>query len=296
MKEEYPETMQEFAGKFRSEADCYEYLVKVRWKVLLCPYCKHDKLWKYNIGKVYRCNNCKKDVRVTAGTVFHGSHLPLLTWFYALWLMVSQKQGVSALGMSRSLGIKRQKTGWELLSTIRSSMSQKGKEKLSGLVEVDETFVGGIHKGKRGRGALGKALVLVAVEDKGKPKIGRIRMQIIEDATSINVLKSIEDMIEKGSAIRTDELKSYEMLVKHDYKHVVIKKDLSKEIDSTPPVHRMASLLKRWILGTHQGGIHLENLQSYLDEFVFIFNRRTSTSRGKLFYRLIQGMLGVKDR
>jgi transposase-like protein len=208
---------------------------------------------------------------------------------------MSQKQGVSTLGLARLLGIKRQKTGWKLLTTIRGSMTQKGRAKLSGVVEIDETFVGGIHPGKRGRGALGKALVLVAVEDTEKPKIGRIRLRVIPDATSTVLLKSIQDMVQVGSTIRTDELKSYEMLVKHGYKHVTIKKDLSRNVDSTPLVHRIASLLKRWILGTHQGGIHLENLQSYLDEFVFRFNRRTSTSRGKLFYRLVQAMLGVKD-
>lgn len=294
MTDQYPETMQEFAHMFKTETNCYDYLVHVRWPHLLCPYCKHTKLWKYSIGKVYRCGLCKKDVRVTAGTLFQDSHLSLLAWFYAIWLMISQKNGVSALGVSKLLGIKRQKTGWKLLSTIRSSMSQKGKDKLSGIVEIDETFVGGVHKGKRGRGAAGKALVLIAVEDKGKPSIGRIRMQIIEDATSKNLLKAIEDMVEKNSVIQTDELKSYEMLEKHGYKHVIIKKDLSKQIDSTPLVHRIASLLKRWILGTHQGGIHLENLQSYLDEYVFRFNRRTSLSRGKLFYRVIQGMLALK--
>lgn len=180
-------------------------------------------------------------------------------------------------------------TGWNLLKIIRRSMSQIGREKLKGVVEIDEVFIGGIYKGIRGRGALGKAMVLVAAEDKGWHKIGRVRICIIEDATSTTLLKAIQNMVEEGSTIHTDEFRSYEMLSKHNYKHEAIKKEESK--DNTPLVHRVASLLKRWLLGTHQGGVHLNNLQPYLDEYVFRFNRRTSTSRGKLFYRLIHEML-----
>jgi transposase-like protein len=137
-------------------------------------------------------------------------------------------------------------------------------------------------------------MVLVAVEDKGKPKIGRVRMCVIEDATSSTLLKAIQSMVEEGSTIYTDEFRSYEMLSKHNYKHEAIKKEPSK--DNTPLVHRVAALLKRWLLGTHQGGVHLNNLQSYLDEYVFRFNRRASASRGKLFYRLMQEMVKVKEK
>ena len=208
--------------------------------------------------------------------------------------MVSQKGEIPALGLSREIGINRQKTGWNLLKIIRTSMSQTGREKLKGVVEIDEVFIGGVYKGIRGRGALGKVMVLVAVEDKGKPKIGRVRMCIIEDATSATLLKAIQSMVEEGSTIHTDEFRSYEMVSKHNYKHEAIKKEESK--DNTPLVHRVASLLKRCLLGTHQGGVHLNNLQSYLDEYVFRFNRRTSFSRGKLFYRLVQEMMKVRGK
>jgi transposase-like protein len=295
MKKEYPESIQEFSLKFKEEQDCYDYLIAIKfpdgWK---CASCKNDKYWKYSNPNIVRCTNCKLTYRVTAGTHFNNRHLSLKTWLYALWFMVSQKSGISALGLGREIGIRRQKTTWKLLALIRMSMTQVGKDKLEGTVEIDEVFIGGVQKGPPGRGAIGKELVLVAVEDKGEKGYGRIRMQTIEDATSATLLKAIQTMVKTDSTIRTDEFRSYEMLSKHNYKHIKVQRSSAVGEDPTPLVHRIASLLKRWLLGTHQGGIHLENLQSYLDEYVFRFNRRTSYSRGKLFYRLVQAMLGVK--
>jgi transposase-like protein len=293
---QYPESIQEFFEIFKDEETCREYLMQIRFKEgFLCVYCGGNEYWKYKKG-ILRCKSCKKDISVTAGTVFHGRHLPLKTWFLALWSVVAQKSGISALGLSNEIGIKRQKTGWKLLSTIRSAMIRQSKEKLNGLVEVDEVFIGGVKKGRRGRGALGKALVLVAVEDKKEKGYGRIRMQVVADASSKSLLSAIEDMVEIGSIVRTDEWPSYESLSTKGYKHIAVKRIVSNPGDDpTPLVHRIASLVKRWILGTHQGGIHIDNLTSYLNEFVFRFNRRKSHSRGMLFYRLVQGMLKVTD-
>jgi transposase-like protein len=210
--------------------------------------------------------------------------------------MVSQKSGVSALGLSRELGIRRQKTGWQLLGKIRTAMVRIGRERLSGLVEVDEVFLGGVKPGIRGRGALGKVLILVAVEDKGKAGIGRIRIEIISDANAISLREAITKMVEPGSAVRTDEWKGYTDAALQGYDHVVMKrKSLEPGEDPTPLVHRIASLLKRWLLGTHQGGVRPTHIRSYLDEFIFRFNRRTSRSRGKLFYRLVQGLIELKQ-
>lgn len=280
----YPESLQEFFEMFPEEESCKEFLVKVRWPTgFVCPYCKSREYWKCSRG-ILRCRGCEKDVSVTVGTIFQDRHLPLRTWFQALWLVVAQKSGVSALGLSREIGIKRQKTGWKLLSTIRTAMVRQSKEKLNGLVEVDEVFIGGVKPGKRGRGALGKALVLVAVEDKEEKSYGRIRMTIIENASATILHKAIEEMVEPGSTIRTDEWKSYESLPSKGYKHIAVKRNSSVPGDDpTPLVHRIASLVKRWLLGTHQGGIHIDNLPSYLNEFVFRFNRRKSHSRGMLF-------------
>jgi transposase-like protein len=176
-------------------------------------------------------------------------------------------------------------------------MVRSGREQLQGLVEVDEVLVGGVKPGKRGRGALGKALILVAVEDKGKAGIGRIRIMTIPNASAESLRTAIMAMVETGSTLRTDKWPGYPSITKHGYPHVVIDRNVSEPGDDpTPLVHRTASLLKRWLLGTHQGGVHVENLSEYLNEFVFRFNRRKSQSRGKLFYRLIQGMLRVTDK
>jgi transposase-like protein len=170
-------------------------------------------------------------------------------------------------------------------------MVRPGRERLSGLVEVDEVFLGGVRPGKRGRGALGKVLILVAVEDKGKAGFGRIRIAIISDASAMSLQKAIESMVEPGSTIRTDEWESYPSITKCGYLHTPMKGNASVPgEDPTPLVHRIASLLKRWLLGTHHGRVEETHLLSYLNEFVFRFNRRRSASRGKLFFRLVQQM------
>lgn len=281
--------------RFSTEEACRDYLVEVRWvDGFKCPQCLHSEAWHQRRG-ILRCKRCHRDVSVTAGTVFQGRHLPLRIWFQALWSVVSQKHGVSALGLSRALGIDRQMTGWELLKKIRTAMVRIGRERLGGLVEVDEVFIGGVKPGKRGRGALGKVLVLVAVEDKGKKGFGRIRIEIIVDASAATLKVAIKKMVEPGSTIRTEEWKGYTGAALEGYEHVVIKRQsLAPGEDPTPLVHRIASLLKRWLLGTHHGRVEETHLASYLDEFVFRFNRRKSGSRGKLFYRLVQGMLRVK--
>jgi transposase-like protein len=288
--------MQDFMDQFSTEEACRQYLVDVRWADgFICPKCSHTESWQLGRG-IRKCKKCLRDVSVTAGTVFHNRHLPLRLWFQALWLVVSQKSGVSALGLSRSLGIKNQKTGWNLLRIIRSGMVRSGRERLNGLVEVDEVFIGGVKPGKRGRGALGKVLGLVAVEDKGKAGFGRIRIEVISDATAVSLRQAIKQMVEPGSTIRTDEWKGYTPTALHGYQHIVMEKQsLEAGEDPTPLVHRIASLLKRWLLGTHQGGVRPTHIRAYLDEFIFRFNRRKSGKRGKLFYRLIQGMLQTRN-
>lgn len=293
----YPESMQDFMERFSTEEACRQYLFDVRWSDgFKCPHCAHDSSWKLGRG-ILKCKKCLRDISLTAGTVFHNRHLPLRLWFQAVWLAVSQKNGVSALGLSRSLGIKNQKTGWNLLRIIRRGMVRSGRELLNGLVEVDEVFLGGVKPGKRGRGASGKLLILVAIEDKEKAGIGRIRMEIIPDASAATLKTAIAKMVEPGSTIRTEQWKGYTPEALKGYEHVIIKKQsLEPGEDPTPLVHRIASLLKRWLLGTHQGGVRQTHIRAYMDEFIFRFNRRKSGKRGMLFYRLIQGMLQAKNK
>jgi transposase-like protein len=298
----YPESLQDFFDIFKAEEDCRDYLAQILFvEGFVCKYCKATEYWKFKKG-IYRCRSCRKDISLTAGTMLEGRHLELKTWFLAMWLIVFRKSGISTVALADELGIKRQRTAWQLLSNIKEGMVRPGRDRISGTVEVDEIFVGGVHKGKRGRGAAGKVMVLVAVEDTGVGKgvkgIGRIRMNIIPDASAGTLCKTIETMVTPESTIRTDEWASYPSIIKHNYKHLAVERGPvgTPGEDPTPLVHRISSLLKRWLLGTHQGRINEEHLQKYLNEFVFRFNRRKSKSRGMLFYRLVQGMLGVFDK
>jgi transposase-like protein len=155
---------------------------------------------------------------------------------------------------------------------------------------MDETFIGGEHPGKRGRGAEGKALVLIAAENTPRG-IGRIRLSIIMDSAGETIKNATLEMVEPGSTVCTDDWEGYNLLKEYGYVHLPVKHALAASGDATPRAHRVAALLKRWWLGTHQGAITPEYLAYYLDEFTFRFNRRTSHSRGKLFYRLIEQAL-----
>jgi len=295
MTAEYPDTMQEFIDRFSTEKECRQYIEEVRWGTgFVCPRCGHTEGWRVRRGSV-KCKKCRRDISAIAGTVFGETRLPTRIWFQAIWCIVSQKSGVSALGLAHSLGLSRPMTSWYLLKRIRSAMVRIGRENLSGTVEVDEVFLGGVKPGIRGRGAAGKVLLLVAVEDKGARGIGRIRIEVIPDASAIELRKGVMKMVELGSTVRTDGWAGYTTEALKGYKHVVMEKHSHEPgEDPTPLVHRIASLLKRWLLGTHQGGVRPAHVKSYLDEFVFRFNRRTSKSRGKLFYRLVQGMVDEK--
>lgn len=210
-----------------------------------------------------------------------------------MWSITSQKYGANALGIQRVIGLGSYHTAWEWLHKLRRAMVRPGREKLSGVVEVDETFVGGQKPGKRGRGAEGKALVMIAVEDKNELGFGRVRLGRVEDASSNSLTKFIEDNIESGSTVRTDGWKGYTGLLEKGYEHVVVRETGEVGEEMLPLAHRIASLMKRWMIGTYQGAVREQHLDYYLDEYTFRFNRRTSASRGKLFYRLVQQAMVV---
>lgn len=242
--------------------------------------------WKKARG-LFCCRNCDYECSVKAGTIFQDTHKPLRLWFQAIWYVVSQKNGVSTIGLQRALGLGSYHTAWEWLHKLRRAMVRPGRDRLRGLVEMDETFVGGKHSGKRGRGTEGKTLVLFAAEETSVG-IGRIRLTPIVDTSSETLKAATLQMVELGSTIRTDGWNAYNILTSHGYVYIPISHKSAESEDSTPLAHQVASLLKHWWLGTHQGTIRSEYLPYYLDEFTFRFNRRTSRSIGKLFYRLIQ--------
>jgi transposase-like protein len=291
----YPLNVIEFQKAFPTDQACFEYLCLVKWpEGFVCPRCSHHEAWKL-AHFLLKCKKCRKKMSVTAGTIFQDSHIPLTVIFQAMWYVVCQKNGVSALGLQEILGVGSYETAWSWLHKLRTAMVRPGRELLSGIVEVDETLIGGSQPGKRGRGAEGKELVLVAVEDLGKKGIGRIRLKHIIDASSKTLNTAIEEMIASGSTIRTDGWKGYAGLSNKGFTHVVVKHvEQERGEDPTALVHRIASLLKRWLLGTHQGGQQFSHLHYYLDEYTFRFNRRKSNSRGLLFLRLMQQALLVQ--
>jgi len=205
-----------------------------------------------------------------------------------MWWVTSQKDGASALGLKRILGCSY-KTAWTLLHKFRRAMVRPGRDRLSGNVEVDETYLGGLEEGLRGRQIENKALIAIAAQFEGN-KIGRIRMKRVLDASAESLQAFIHESIEPGSVVYTDGWTGYAGIKSNGYHHkvTVLARKKKSPSDLLPRVHRIASLLKRWLMGTHQGAISHEHLDYYLDEYVFRFNRRTSQYRGKLFYRLIQ--------
>ena len=290
--EDYPQTIMEFEQRFASEEACWEYILKLRWPDgFRCSRCQHHNAWLTK-RKIYHCVRCGCETSVTAGTIFHDTRKPLQLWFRAMWYVVSQKNGVSAMGLQRVLGIPRYETIWIWLHKLRTAMVRPGRDRLSGTVEVDETHIGGKRPGKRGRGAAGKSLVLIAVEDKDN-QIGRIRLRRVPDASAASLIPAVQESVVPGSVMRTDDWSSYRQLASKGYEHVVVRQSANVGENLLPLTNRVAALLKRWLQGTHQGAVRATHLDYYLDEYTFRFNRRTSRSRGKLFFRLVQQAVSV---
>jgi len=289
----HPANLVEFEKRFRSESACLQYLAHIRWPCgFQCERCRGTRGWALVKRGLWECRDCHHQTSVTAGTLFEGTRKPLNLWFRAMWFIASQKNGVSALALQRQLGLKRYETVWTWLQKLRRAMVRPNRDRLSGIVEVDETYVGGEEIGVRGRKTHKKALVLVAAEEQGK-RIGRIRLERVKDASASTLLPFIERVVVPGSVIHTDGWDAYAGVSQKGYRHQVTKIQGSGQEahELLPRVHRVASLLKRWLLGTHQGAVRKKHLEYYLDEFTFRFNRRSSRERGKLFRRLIEQAL-----
>lgn len=295
MDEDYPRTLLEFEDRFRTEEACWAYLVRLRWpQGFRCPHCGDARAWSLQ-HRLFQCQGCDAMVSVTAGTIFHRSHLPLRVWFRAIWWVTNQKSGVSAVGLQRALGLGSYRTAWTCLHKLRRAMVRPGRERLSSDVEVDEVFIGGVEKGGGKRHVGTKALVAIATEVKG-PGIGRVRMQQIPDASSESLAAFVQEAVVPGARIITDGWTAYPGLKRLGYVHLprVVRNSGQTVSTLLPRVHRVAALLKRWLLGIHQGRVSREHLDDYLDEFTFRFNRRLSRHRGKLFYRLLQQAVAIE--
>ena len=291
--ERYPKNFQEFLAQFKSDEDCWNYIFEIRWpNGYVCPKCNVENKYWMTKKKLIHCSSCGYQATVTGGTIFHGTRKPLLLWFHIMWWVVAQKTGASANNLMDFMGFGSYETAWSWLQKLRRAMVRPERDKLSGEIEVDETYIGGKEIGtrKQRRGAETKTLVVVATECAGK-QIGRVRFKCIPEASGECLLQFIEENIEQGSIIITDGCSGYGSLGNYGkYKHVikVISGSGKEAHELLPHVHLVDSLVKRWIDGTHQGSISPKYLSYYLDEFAFRFNRKLSTYRGKLFYRLMQ--------
>jgi transposase-like protein len=285
---DYPATYQEFLDWFPDDRSCVEFLARLRWPDgFRCPGCSGGASWRTAKG-LWMCVGCGLKTSATAGTIFHRSHTPLSTWFGAMWFVTSQKNGVSALGLQQALGFGSYETAWAWLHKLRRAMVRPDRELLSGVVEVDETFVGGRSAGKKGA-STDKVPVMVAVERLGPHKLGRVRFGVATAPGTLQLVDFATGTIAKGSVIHTDGARMLRRLGRlgytHEYSNGYAALDRSEEL---PGVHLVASLLKRWVAGTLHHHISDKHLPYYLDEYAFRFNRRASSARGMLFYRLLQ--------
>lgn len=286
--ENYPKDFQEFLMRFKSDEDCWNYIYELGWpNGFVCPKCKVTGKYWITDQKLIHCSLCGYQASITGGTIFHGTRKPLLLWFHIMWWVVAQKTGASANNLMDFMGFGSYEMAWSWLQKLRRAMVRPNRDKLSGEVEVDETYIGGkeIGSGKQEVGSETKTLVVVATECIGK-QIGRVRFKCIPDASGEYLLKFIEENIENGSTVITDGWRGYSSLSKsgkytHEVKVISGSEEEAHEL--LTHVHLVDSLVKRWINGTHQGSISPKYLSYYLDEFTFRFNRKLSTYRGKLF-------------
>ena len=294
----YPRSTGEFQSWFGTDDDCLDYLGWLRWpEGFTCPECGHRGGWAVADGR-YKCAACGKRTSVTAGTLFDRRRTPLTVWFTACWMFAAQKDGISALSLQRALEIGSYPTAWAMLHRLRQVLVRPGRDRLSGGVEVDETYIGGEEPGLRGGRAKGKkALVGVAVEVREPRGYGRCRMEIVRDGSAGSLHPFVTAHVEPGATVITDGWPGYAGIGRLGYAHQPRSQRAARARGEDPGallpgVHRVASLAQRWLLGTHQGRVDGAHLQSYLNEFCFRFNRRRSRSRGLVFYRVLELAIG----
>lgn len=299
--EDFPKNAFDFESRFDTEKACAEFLAKLRWpKGFACPSCSSTAHWALARRGLIECADCGHQTSLTAGTVFHGSRKPLRLWFRAMFLMASQKLGLSAKNFQRQMGLPSYQTAWTWLHKLRRAMVRPDRPKLEGTVEVDEAYVGGVEEGSSGRGS-SNPIVAVAVEvisdaderKRKKARLGRVRLEVIEDVTQVSLTTFVAQNVSGDARIRTDGLASYDELgeVGFDHEKRVIGKNPKRASELFPGVHRVISLVKRWLLGTHQGAVSEKHLPWYLQEYTFRFNRRLSSHPGKLFHRLAEQLM-----
>lgn len=295
MSPSFPRTLPEFEARFGTETACREYLVGLRWpEGFRCPRCGNPDFW-INQRQLMVCRRCQHQSSATAGTALHRSRKPLRTWFLAMWWVCTQKTGGSAKGLQALLGLGSYQTAWTWLHKLRRAMVRIEREPLEGPVEVDDVYIGGVERGVRGAQTEKKAKVVVAVEvpGEGRTRVGRVRFQVVDRFTQQTLPDFVRATVAPGATVITDGSPSYDPLGRYGFQHQprVVGWDRSESSRLLPHVNRVVALVKRWLLGTHQGRVSRKHLQAYLEEFAFRFNRRKSHHVGWLFNRMLQQSL-----
>ena len=262
----------EFQERFRGETDCYNHLIKLRWSEgFKCPKCGNTKAYYMEKRKVFQCTECRNQTSLTANTVFHKTRTPLTKWFWAVYLVGSDKRGCSAKRLQKMIDVSYA-TAWLIIHKIRHAMKERDSlYKLSNIIEMDDSYFGGSAPGKRGRGAANKSKVIIAVENRGTAP-GYAAMQVIGHIDSNHLEDFAFRNIEKDQTIKTDSYPPYNVLDVAFYHHGEVVKP-HEAIDKLPWVHILIGNAKSFIRGTYHGVSH-KHLQSYLSEFCYRFNRR----------------------
>ena len=281
----FPTTLQEFQTIFPDEQACWEALRRARWpKGFVCPRCGHEASSWISTRWLEPCCRCRYQGSVTAGTVFHRTRVPLLTWFWAIFLVARHKQGISALQLQRDTGLGSYKTAWTMLPRLRSALRHRPESRLAGRVEVDETYVGGPERGRRGgREVLHKSIGVVAVEQRPH-SAGRARLSVLKGVTFERDLGPfVRARIDaRRTPVRTDGFPASFGLsaegIRHDRN--VQGSDRAHSTKILPWSHTIFGNLKTWLRGTFHG-VSAKHLPRYLDEFIYRFDRRWR--EGELF-------------
>lgn len=265
---DFPKTIFEFQQRFSTEDACLQFLIQSRWpEGFVCPRCGGREHYWMEGRQLLQCQSCKYQTSATAGTIMHRSRQPLVLWFYAAYLVTTHTPGMSALQFQRQTGIQNYQTAFMMLHKLRAGMVKPGRDRISGVVHVDETYIGGEKPGLRGRGAAGKVIVAGAAEIRSG-KLARIRLRIVSDVTGASLVKFVQENVVEGSTVITDDWSGYNGLEKSGYRHIVDASEL-------PHIHKVFSNLKTWLIGTHHG-VSPQHLQAYLNEYNFRFNRRVT--------------------
>jgi len=301
---DFPTSIPDFQRRFGTEEACLAYMIQSRWpEGFVCPRCHGTEAYNLSSRGLLECKACRYQASVTSGTVMHKTKQPLTSWFWAAYLVTTVTPGMSAIQFQRQMGLSRYETAFQMLHKLRAAMVKEGRERLRGVVEVDETFVGAqSHGGKTGRGAEGKMIVVGAVEVReGRTKsgrvfhhAGRVRLRVVPKATSEVLIGFLRESVEEGTIVRTDGYRGYLGVQQAGYDHrpEVAPTPRAAAEEVFPHIHRVFSNLKAWLIGTHHGAVRLQHLQAYLNEFTFRFNRRKVPMAA---FQTVLGLMNERD-